>query len=731
MATADAVPSSSTLNLFLDLDDAARAAALRAEIDRNAHAYYVLDEPTIPDADYDKLFRALQDLETARPDLLIPTSPTQRVGGAVQSGFAEAKHIKPMLSLQDVFDDEEVEAFEGNVEGQAHVVDGETIAYAVEPKFDGMAMSIIYVDGIYTRAVTRGDGETGEDVTANVRTVKSVPMDIRAACQAQGIPVPSLLEVRGEMLMPRKEFDAINAKLLAEGKKPMANPRNAAAGSVRQHDPKITAQRRLSFFAYALGATEGFEQGDSHSQSMATLAKLGFQVTDLAEVVYGRAGLFSYFSRIGAARASLPFDIDGVVYKVDSYTLQREMGWRSRTPNWARAHKFPAEEMATVLLGIDIQIGRTGAATPVARLTPVQVGGVIVTNATLHNLDMIRLKDIRIGDTVIVRRAGDVIPEVVRPIIERRTGHEVEFHMPDACPECAAKLEREEGQAAYRCTGGFACEAQRKAGLEHFVSRRALDMDGLGGEIIAKAVDAGLVHDPADLMAFGVVPANWVQLDRMGEKVAVKLAKQVEEAKTRPLGRFLFGLGIRNCGETTTKNLARTFGTLDGVRSATEEQLMAMPDVGPIVTRSILDYFANPRTRTMLDRLVALGVAPEPVAQVEGGALTGATFVITGTLPALSRDEATAMIEAAGGKVSGSVSAKTTYLLAGEKAGSKADKAAKLGVTVLDEAAFRGLLDGAPAAPAAEPPPAAPSDEASVEVTPGGPAPLRRRMGPR
>lgn len=694
MSLTDVVRASASLNLFLDLDDAARAQALRREIERHNHAYYVLDNPTIPDADYDALFRALQQLENDRPELLVPTSPTQRVGGEVQSGFSPAKHLQPMLSLGNAFTDEEVEAFETTVIEQAS---GKGLAYAVEPKFDGMAMSIIYRHGVYERATTRGDGETGEDVTANVRTVKSVPLDLRDHCAELGLPVPELLEVRGEMLMRRKDFQELNARLIAAGEEPKANPRNAAAGSVRQHDPKVTASRRLSFYAYALGAMEGFDGGASHSDSMQKLGKLGFQVTDLARVVHGREGLLAYFREIGEKRPGLPFDIDGVVYKVNDYAIQREMGWRSRTPNWAVAHKFPAEEAATTLEAIDIQIGRTGAATPVARLTPVQVGGVVVTNATLHNLDMIRLKDIRIGDQVIVRRAGDVIPEVVKPIVERRTGQEMEFHMPDNCPECSARLEREEGQAAYRCTGGFACEAQRKAGLEHFVGRRAMDIDGLGGEIIAKAVDAGLVHDPADLIEFGSIPANWVQLDRMGAKVAAKLAQQVEGAKTRPLARFLFALGIRNCGENTTKNLAKTFGTLDAVRQATEEQLMAIPDVGPIVTRSILDYFADPKNQAMLDRMAAAGVAPEPVAQVEGGSLAGLTFVITGTLPALSRDEATAMIEAAGGKVSGSVSAKTSYLLAGDKAGSKADKAAKLGVQVLDEAAFRALLAQSPA----------------------------------
>jgi DNA ligase (NAD+) len=688
------IQSSAVLNLFLDLAPEARAKALREELERHNHAYHVLDEPLIPDVDYDRLFHALKDLEEANPDLQVASSPTQQVGGQIQSGlFAPAKHINPMLSLGNAFEPEDIEKFEAKVE--ATLGNPETIAFSTEPKFDGLAMSLLYRQGLLDRGATRGDGETGEDVTENVKTIATVPHDLRPAFARLGLPVPDLLEVRGEVLMPRAVFEAINARLRAEGKKLLANPRNAAAGSMRQKDAQMAAKRGLSFFAYALGANEGFDGGQSHSEAMARLAAVGFQVTDLAEVVYGRAGLMGYFNKIGAARDSLPFDIDGVVYKVDSYAAQRELGMGTREPAWAVAHKFPAQEKMTLVVGIDIQIGRTGQATPVARLQPVEVGGVVVTNATLHNLDQLRAKDIRIGDTVIVRRAGDVIPEVVRAVVENRTGAEKEFHMPDNCPECAAKLEREPDKAAYYCTGGFACEAQRKAGLEHFVGRKALDVDGLGSEIVATAVDAGLLHDPADLFEFGTKVENWTSLarePRIGVKIATKIVKEIEAAKTRPLARFLFGLGIRNCGENTTKNLARTFGTLERVRTATEAELIEMPDIGKIVAASIVGFWANPRNAAMVDRMVAQGVTPEAVALVQGGLLEGKTFVITGTLPSLSREAATALIEAAGGKVSGSVSAKTTYLLAGEKAGSKADKAAKLGVTVLDEATFQGLL---------------------------------------
>lgn len=690
-------PRSIAVPLFEDLQPGPRIAALRQEVEKHNRAYYVNDAPTIPDADYDLLFRTLAGLEREHPEHDSPASPTHRVGGAAVSDFPPVQHLRPMLSLGNGFSPEEVEAFTDKV-GETSGLHGQ-VEYSVEPKFDGMAMSILYRNGVFERAATRGDGATGEDVTAQVRTVHSVPLDLREACRAAGFAPPDLLEVRGEMLMRRKDFEALNARLRAAGEKPMANPRNAAAGSIRQKDPRVTASRRLSFYAYALGVADGFPSTGRHDTDMQQLATLGFQVTSLARKVLGRAGLMAYFDEIGRARDNLPFDIDGVVYKVNDYAAQARMGWRSREPQWALAHKFPAQEKTTRLLGIDIQIGRTGVATPVARLEPVEVGGVVVTNATLHNADQIARLDVHIGDAVIVRRAGDVIPEVVAPVVAARTGAEVPFAMPSDCPVCASPLEREAGAAAFRCTGGFACTAQRKCALEHFVARKAMDIDGLGSEIVSAAVDAGHIQSPADIFTWGSDAAHWAALPRMGAKSGTKLAAQVEAARARPLHRFLFALGIPNCGESTSKALAARFGTLEAVRTATTEDLLAINDVGPIVAASITEFFARPATQAMLDAMAAAGVRPQSQAvPVQGqspmGPFAGKTFCITGTLPNMSREEAATRIEAAGGKVSGSVSAKTDFLLAGEKAGSKLAKAAKLGVATLDEAAFTAMLVG-------------------------------------
>lgn len=705
-----------TLDLFDTLPLADRVAKLRQEIERHQYAYYVLDNPTIPDVDFDAMFRALEAIEDAHPEYLDSTSPTQRVGGVAQSKFEPAKHYRPMLSLGNAFEDEEVGTFESRA--QELLANPDALVYAAEPKFDGMAMSLVYEDGQFVRGATRGDGETGEDVTANVRTIRNVPLDIRPACRALGIPVPDRIEIRGEVLMARKDFEKVNEALREAGQPTMANPRNAAAGSMRQLDARITAKRRLSFFAYALGVIDGFDRGQSHSESMQILKQLGFQVTELAQVVKGQEGLLGYYNRIGAARDSLPFDIDGVVYKIDRYDQQEALGWVSRSPRWAIAHKYPAQEALTILEAIDIQIGRTGSATPVARLTSVQVGGVMVANATLHNLDEIIRKDIRIGDTVIVRRAGDVIPEVVGPVLEKRPGNAIKFEMPDCCPSCASKIIRPEGEAVARCSGGFSCMEQRKGGLSHFVQRKAMDMDGLGDTHLENAAEAGLVKTPADLFRLSV--DDWCTLPRMGEKLAKRIVEQVELSKTRPLNRFLFALGIRQVGETTAKDLARHFGSLDGLMAAKADDLEKIEGVGPVVARSIEAHFADPINRSIVNDMLVQGVAPThdaPAVTDENSALAGKTFVITGSL-SVGRDEMAAMIEAAGGKISGSVSKKTNYVVAGAEAGSKLKKAEDLGVTVLDEDGIRALLAAGPSADAAaEPEPVA--------------APARAPRGPR
>lgn len=681
-----------TLDLFETLPLADRVAKLRQEIERHQYAYYVLDNPTIPDVDFDVMFRALEAIEAAHPEYLDSTSPTQRVGGVAESKFAPAKHYRPMLSLGNAFEDDEVKAFEAR--SQELLANASALEYAVEPKFDGMAMSLVYEDGVFVRGATRGDGETGEDVTANVRTIRNVPLDIRSACRDLGIPVPSRIEIRGEVLMARKDFEKVNEALREAGQPTMANPRNAAAGSMRQLDPRITAKRRLSFFAYALGVVDGFERGASHDASMQILKQLGFKVTELADVVVGQEGLMEYYQRIGAARDSLPFDIDGVVYKVNRYDQQEALGWVSRSPRWAVAHKYPAQEALTELLAIDIQIGRTGSATPVARLKPVQVGGVVVANATLHNLDEILRKDVRIGDTVIVRRAGDVIPEVVGPVLANRPDTAQPFAMPDCCPACASKIVRPEGETIARCSGGFSCMEQRKGGLSHFVQRKAMDVDGLGDVHLENAAEAGIIKTPADLYRMTV--DDWCALPRMGEKLAKRIVDQVELSKDRPLNRFLFALGIRQVGETTAKDLARHFGSLDAIMAASAEDLEQIEGVGPVVAKSIVEHFAEPTNRTIVQEMLNQGVAPKhdaPVVTDANAAVVGQTFVITGSL-SVGRDEMAALIEAAGGKISGSVSKKTHYLVAGAEAGSKLKKAQDLGVTVLDEDGIRALLAG-------------------------------------
>lgn len=665
-----------------------RAAFLRGEIERHNHAYYVLDAPTIPDAEYDRLFRELQELEASHPELLTADSPTQRVGAPPLKEFPPLTHRVPMLSLNNAFSTAEVEAFDQRVRGGLEL--GEAagpVEYAVEPKFDGLAINLTYENGIFVRGATRGDGVAGEDVTPNLRTIRSIPLRL------SGSGWPDLFEVRGEVLLFRRDFEKINARQREKGEKEFVNPRNAAAGSLRQLDSRITAHRPLSFFAYGIGAGYEALSATSHAQLMDRLAAFSFPVAPERRVVAGPAGLFGYFAEIAEKRPNLPYDIDGVVYKVNRLSYQDRLGFVSRAPRFAVAHKFPAEEATTEVLSIGVQVGRTGAITPVARLKPVFVGGVTVTNATLHNEDEVRRKDVRIGDTVIVRRAGDVIPEVVAVVPEKRPILAPEFVMPRDCPECGSAIARVDGEAIARCTGGLYCPAQRKQALIHFASRRAMDIEGLGDKLVDQLVDCGLVHSPADLYHLEV--QTLAGLERMGEKSAQNLRAAIDKSRNTTLGRFIYALGIRNVGEATARDLARHFGSLEALLAAGETKLEEVPDVGPVVAVSLTAFFAEPHNREVIERLRAAGVHwPEEASRNDGPKpLAGKTLVLTGTLPTLKRDEAKALIEAAGGKVAGSVSKKTDFVVAGEEAGSKLETALALGRPVIDEAELLHMLD--------------------------------------
>ena len=673
-------------------DAAARAAALRAEIARHDHAYYVLDAPTIPDAEYDRLFRELQAIERAYPALRSADSPTQRVGGKALAQFATVRHRVPMLSISTETDTEAsgALAFDARVRRALGLdEDDAAVAYAAELKFDGLAISLRYEDGVLVQAATRGDGETGEDVTSNVRTVKAIPLRLLGEA-------PPVLEVRGEIYLRRDDFERLNARQAEAGEKIFVNPRNAAAGSIRQLDPGIAARRPLSFYAYGLGEVAGWTLPATHTEVLDALAAFGLPVCGHRAQVRGAEGLAAFHARIGALRDTLPFDIDGVVYKVDALALQQQLGFVTREPRWAVAHKYPAQEAVTLLRDIEVQVGRTGALTPVARLEPVFVGGVTVTNATLHNQDEIDRKDVRIGDWVIVRRAGDVIPEVVAPILERRGGELPRFVLLDrfpTCPVCGSHVVRGEDEAVARCTGGLFCPAQRKQALLHFAGRRAMDIEGLGDKLVDQLVDAAIVKTPVDLYRLGVLAL--ANLERMGEKSAQNLLMAIEKSRGTTLARFIFSLGIRNVGEATARDLARHFGKLDALIAADVDALQQVPDVGPIVAKCIAEFFAEPHNREVIEQLRAAGVhwaEGEPQGSV-AGALAGKTFVLTGTLPTLSRDEAKARIEARGGKVAGSVSKKTHYVVAGAEAGSKLDKAQALGLAILDEDGLRVLLN--------------------------------------
>ena len=682
----------------------ATAARLRAALNRAAHQYYTLDAPELPDAEYDKLFQELQAIEAAHPELRTPDSPTQRVGGAVLAGFRPVRHAVPMLSIRTETDTEASGAtsFDTRVRKELGLApDAPPVEYVAELKFDGLAINLRYEQGVLVQAATRGDGERGEEVTQNIRTLRQIPLRL----QPGEHPVPLVLEVRGEVYMRRDDFDALNERQREKGEKTFVNPRNAAAGAVRQLDSGIAAQRPLSFFAYGVGevtpAAEGGPDFDTHFALLQALKSWGFPVAAQTRCTQGAPELVAFHAEIGAARDQLPFDIDGVVYKVNSLAQQRQLGFVSREPRWAVAHKYPAQEQITTVLGIDVQVGRTGKLTPVARLAPVFVGGVTVTNATLHNLFELRRKGVRVGDQAIVRRAGDVIPEVVAVVPHGpRVPYVPNFRMPRQCPICGSAVVREKTEMNHRCSGGLFCPAQRKEAILHFAHRRAMDIEGLGDKLVEQLVDQQIVRTLPDLYRLGLVAL--ANLDRMADKSAQNVLAALEKSKHTTLARFLFGLGIRHVGETTAKDLARHFGTLDAIMgataadAATEDQLLQVPDVGPIVARSIYTFFQQPHNREVIEQLRACGItlqegAPSAQALLP---LAGKTFVLTGTFPTLKREEAKEMLEAAGAKVAGSVSKKTHYVVAGEEAGSKLTKAQELGVPVLDEAGLLALLAG-------------------------------------
>jgi DNA ligase (NAD+) len=677
---------------------ATRAAELREQLHHHGHQYYVLDAPTIPDAEYDRLFKELQTLEAAHPELLTPDSPTQRVGGKPLDSFASVKHVVPMLSIRTETDTEAsgAEAFDTRIRKELALTDAEpAVDYVAELKFDGLAMSLRYENGVLVQAATRGDGETGEDVTQNIRTIGQIPLRLSS-------DAPKVLEVRGEVYMARGDFEALNERQRAriaageKGEKTFVNPRNAAAGAVRQLDPSIAAQRPLSFFAYGLGDITPAEDGgptfNTHFDLLMALKQWGFPVAEQTACVQGAAGLVDFHQRMGQARDALPFDIDGVVYKVNSLAAQRQLGFVTREPRWAVAHKYPAQEQLTTVQAIEVQVGRTGKLTPVAKLAPVFVGGVTVTNATLHNEDEARRKDVRVGDTVVVRRAGDVIPEVVSVVLEKRLQDAQIFTMQHQCPVCGSPAVREEGEADYRCTGGLFCSAQRKQAILHFAHRRAVEIEDLGDKLVEQLVDAGVVKTLPDLYRMGFTAL--VTLERMAEKSANNVLASIEKSKQTTLPRFLFGLGIRHVGEATAKELARHFGKMDAIMDATVDQLLQVADVGPIVALSLRTFFDQPHNREVVEQLRACGVTWTEGEPTAGASLplAGQTFVLTGTLPTLSRDQAKDMLEALGAKVAGSVSKKTHCVVAGAEAGSKLDKAQELGIKVLDEAGLLALV---------------------------------------
>jgi DNA ligase (NAD+) len=662
--------------------------SLKQQIRHHNYRYHVLDDPEVPDAEYDRMVRQLQAIESENPELITEDSPTQRVGDAPISAFGTVQHQVPMLSLDNAFAADELREFHRRVTDRLELEEGaDQLCYAAEPKLDGAAVSLLYENGQLVRGATRGDGTTGEDITHNVRTIDAVPLRLI------GKDYPPTLEVRGEVFMPKAGFDAYNKKAEQAGEKTFVNPRNAAAGSLRQLDPKLTAERPLDMYVYSVGRIDGGELPETHSEVIERLQGWGLKTCPESAVVEGVEGCLAYYEALGAKRDSLPYEIDGVVYKVDNLLQQRELGFVSRAPRWAIAHKFPAQEELTTVEGVEFQVGRTGAVTPVARLKPVFVGGVTVSNATLHNIDELHRKDVRVGDTVTIRRAGDVIPEVVGVIASRRPKGTKAVQLPKNCPVCGSAVTREGDEAVARCSGGLYCSAQRAEALKHFVSRKAMDIEGLGSKIIEQLVAIDRIKTPADI--FQLTKDELAEMERMGEKSAENLVNSIEENRSTTLERFLYALGIREVGEATASALASYFGTLDAIVTATEDELVEVPDVGPIVASRIRSFFDETHNRDVIKALRDSGVhwrESAPQRSPSKGGLSGKTFVLTGTLPSMTRDEAKQKIQACGGKVSGSVSKKTSYLVYGDKAGSKLAKAQELGVETIDEAGLTVLL---------------------------------------
>jgi DNA ligase (NAD+) len=662
----------------MDLFAAEEVTALRSEIEEHNYRYYVLDDPSVPDAHYDRLMTRLRELETAYPELASDDSPTKRVGGEALKGFEQVSHDVPMLSLDNAFSHEDMQAFERRIHDWLN--SNETIEFACEPKLDGIAVSLLYIDGILQRGATRGDGSTGEDITANVRTIPSIPLRLR------GQGYPKTLEVRGEIYMPKQGFDALNAKAMAAGEKTFVNPRNAAAGSLRQLDPNITAQRPLQMCCYAVGLVKDGELPKQHSAILDQLHTWGLRINSESQVVKGIKGCAEYYQYLLNKRDQLAYDIDGIVFKVNDIASQKRLGFVSRAPRWAIAHKFPAQEEMTTLLGVDFQVGRTGVLTPVARLKPIFVGGVTVSNATLHNADEIERLQVHIGDSVIVRRAGDVIPQIVRAVLERRPADSVEIVFPSQCPICASDVERLPGEAVTRCTGGLVCSAQRKEMIKHFASRKAMDIDGLGDKLVEQMVDEGIIVELADL--FHLDLERIADMDRMGHKSAQNLLDAIEKAKHTTLPRFLFSLGIREVGEATALNLARHFGNITSLYTASEEALQEIEDIGPIVAGHIFHFMQQEANQTSIESLIAAGIYWPAMVQAEAQPLAGQTIVLTGKLEQFSRSEAKQRLQNLGAKVAGSVSANTSWVVAGPGAGSKLKKATELDIEVLDEDQF-------------------------------------------
>jgi len=671
-----------------------RVKTLHEQLHYHNHRYYVLDDPEIPDSEYDKLLHELQSIESEYPESLTTDSPTQRVGAAPLDEFKQVKHLVPMLSLGNAFNTEEVNAFEKRLLDRLDFIPAENeskqLEYTVEPKLDGLAVSLLYENGILVQGATRGDGETGENITENVRTINSIPLKLSIP---ENEKPPVKLEVRGEVYMPKASFEALNKKARESDEKTFVNPRNAAAGSLRQLDSKVTASRNLAMYCYATGLIEGAKLPDTHSEAMQQLKAWGFRICPDIKVVQGAEGCIQYYESIQEKRENLAYEIDGVVYKVNQLSLQKQLGFVSRAPRWAIAHKFPAQEEMTLLKAVEFQVGRTGALTPVARLEPVFVGGVTVTNATLHNMDEIRRKDVRVGDTVIVRRAGDVIPEVARVVPDKRPCDTTIIVMPENCPICDSLVEQLEGEAVARCSGGLFCPAQRKQAIKHFASRKALDIDGLGDKLVEQLFDEKLISRVSDL--YILTPEQLEKLERMGEKSAQNLVDALEESKNPTLARFIYSLGIREVGETTAKHLAQAFRSLDAISKATEEDLQFVEDVGPIVAKHVINFFLEAHNNEVIASLFAAGIEPQIPEKQDDEALSlkGNTYVLTGSLQQLKRTEAKARLELLGAKVSGSVSKKTTAVFAGEKAGSKLTKAEALGIPVYGEDDLLKLLE--------------------------------------